>query len=157
MEYTREMFLWQQTYATLFSISNKLQVYGDKRLEQMTTRQLMTLIAIAHLPKGGASLNAIARKMGTTKQNIKQLVVAMEKKGYVAVVPSETDKRAYSVEITDEGKIVFVECYNLGMAFFKELFRDFSEAELETLWAMLKKLYSFDGEIQDGFEEPANI
>ena len=153
LEFTREMFLWQQTYGTLFSVSNKLQVCGDKVMDSLTSRQLMTLIAIAHLPKGEASLNRIAKKMGTTKQNVKQLVSAMEKKGYISVVPSEADKRAYSVEITENGQLVFMECFNLGMSFFKDLFHDFTVDELEVFWGMLKKLYRFDGEEQDGFED----
>ncbi|TCL54649.1 DNA-binding MarR family transcriptional regulator [Kineothrix alysoides] len=157
MEYTREMFLWQQTYATLFSVSNKLQVKGDKALESLTSRQLMALIAIIHLPKGEASLNSIAKKMGTTKQNVKQLVDAMEKKGFVKIIPSETDKRAYNIEISEERKNDFIECYMRGMNFFAEIFKGFTESELESFWGMLKKLYCFDGETQDGFEETANF
>jgi DNA-binding MarR family transcriptional regulator len=152
MQFTREMFLWQQTYATLFSVSNKLQVCGDKFLGLLTSRQLMTLITIVHLPKGEVSLNRIANKMGTTKQNVKQLVSTMEKKGCISVVRSEADKRAYSVEITEKGQVLFTECFTMGMAFFKELFHDFTIAELEIFWGMLKKLYRFDGEEQDGFE-----
>ena len=157
MEYTREVFLWQQTYATLFSVSNKMQVCGDKELGLMTSRQVMALTALIHLPKGETSLNGIAKKMGTTKQNVRQLVSAMEKKGYVSVVPSVIDKRAYSVEMTDEGQKVFVDCYMRGMAFFENLFHGFSVDELENFWSMLKKLYRFDGEEQDGFEEPADF
>ena len=157
MEYTREMFLWQQTYATLFSVSNKIQVCGDKELRLMTSRQIMVLTAAIHLPKGGASLNRIAKKMGTTKQNVRQLVSAMEKKGYVSIVPSTTDKRAYSIEMTEVGQKVFVDSYMCGMAWFAKLFHEFSEDELEIFWSMLKKLYCFDGEEQDGFEEPGNF
>ena len=157
MEYTREIFLWQQTYATLFSIANKMQIHGDKELGMMTSRQLMVLIAAIHLPKGGASLNSIAKKMGTSKQNIKQLVSAMEKKGYVSVLSSTTDKRAYSVEMTEVGQKVFVDCYMRGMAFFEKLFHEFSVDELEIFWNMLKKLYRFDGEEQDGYEEPGDF
>ncbi|MCL1982404.1 MAG: MarR family transcriptional regulator [Clostridiales bacterium] len=157
MEYTREVFLRQQTYATLFSVSNKLQVCGDKELEKLTSRQLMALIAAVHLPKGEASLNNIAKKMGTTKQNVKQLVSAMEKKAYVSVAHSTADKRACSVEMTEEGQQVFVECYMRGMLFFEEVFHDFSAEELDVFWGMLKKLYRFDGREQDGFEEPADF
>jgi DNA-binding MarR family transcriptional regulator len=137
----------------LFSVSNKLQARGDKVLERLTTRQLMVLIAIGHLPKGEASLNRIGQKMGTTKQNMKQLVKALEKKGYVYIVSSKNDMRAYSVEISEEGRAVGSECFTRGMNFFKELFSGFSETELETFWGMLKKLYCFDGEAQDGFEQ----
>ncbi len=154
MEYTREMFLWQQTFATLFAVSNKLQIMSDKYIEKLTSRQLMAMIAIVHLPKGQASLNGIAKKLGTTKQNTKQLISAMEKKGYVIISLSERDKRAYNVEITESGSVVFIECFNRGMEFFLEIFKSFSSNELEVFWGYLKKLYSFDGEEQDGFEEP---
>lgn len=153
MEYNREMFLWQQTYATLFSLSNKLQICGDKYLGSLTSRQLMAMIAIDHLPKGQVSFNDIARKMGTTKQNVKQLISVLEKKGYVTIMPSERDKRACNIEITECGNSVFSECFSKGMAFFANIFNDFSEEELENFWGYLKKLYCFDGEEQDGFEE----
>ena len=157
MDYTREMFLWQQTFATLFSVSNKLQVLGDKELGAMTSRQVMALTAMIHLPKGGASLNGIARKMGTTKQNVKQLISVMKRKAYVSVTASDTDKRAYNIEMTEDGQKVFVDCCMRGMSFFERLFHEFSEEELEVFWTMLKKLYRFDGEEQDGFEEPADF
>lgn len=153
MEFTHEMFLWQQTYATLFSLSNKLQAYGDKYIESLTSRQLMTMIAIAHLPKGEVSLNGIARKLGTTKQNVKQLVIALEKKDYITVKSSERDRRANNIEITEYGQTVFSECFTRGMSFFADLFKEFTEDELENFWGYLKKLYRFDGEEQDGFEE----
>jgi len=134
-----------------------MQIHGDKELGMMTSRQLMVLTAAIHLPKGEASLNSIAKKMGTTKQNIKQLVSAMEKKGYVSVLPSATDKRAYSVEMTEVGQGVFVDCYMRAIAFIEKLFHEFSVDELEIFWNMLKKLYRFDGEEQDGYEEPADF
>jgi DNA-binding MarR family transcriptional regulator len=157
MEYTKEMFLQQQTYATLFSVSNKLQVLGDKYLESLTSRQLMTMIAIVHLPEGEATLNAIAKKMGTTKQNVKQIVTVMEKKGYIITTPSEKDKRACNIKITETGKEVFISCSMRGMDFFEVLFKKFTLEEMESFWGYLKRLYSFDGEIQDGFENEATF
>jgi DNA-binding MarR family transcriptional regulator len=157
MEYTRILFLRQQVYATLFSLANKLQVKGDQHLKYLTSRQLMTLIAIGHLPEDGASLNNIARKLGTTKQSAKQLITLLEKNGYVVIVPNQRDKRAINVVITEIGKRVLVEDGIRGMALFDDLFHDFSLEELEVIWSLLKKLYRYDGEDQDGFESEMNI
>lgn len=38
-----------------------------------------------------------------------------------------------------------------------EIFKDFSAEELEIMWQMLKRLYRFDGEEHDGFEEDSNL
>jgi DNA-binding MarR family transcriptional regulator len=151
------VFLMQQVYATLFSLANKLQVQGDKYLEKMTSRQLMAIIATAHLPEDGATLNNIARKLGTTKQNVKQLVTNLEKKGYVLTVPSLRDKRAVNVKTTEAGKHAWLECGEKGLIFFLDLFKDFTKEEMEILWGFLKKMYRFDGVEQDGFEEEAGF
>ena len=44
-----------------------------------------------------------------------------------------------------------------GMAFTEKLFHEFSVDELEIFWNLLKKLYRFDGQEQDGFEEPGDF
>jgi DNA-binding MarR family transcriptional regulator len=113
----------------------------------------MVMIAIIHLPKGEASLNAIARKMGTTKQSVKQLVALLENRGYLVTAPSLRDKRAVNVALTPLGDQALIAGGELGLKFFTDLFHDFTPQEMETLWGLLKKLYRFDGEEQDGFEE----
>jgi DNA-binding MarR family transcriptional regulator len=147
----------QQVYGTLFALGNKLQAKGDTYLEGLTSRQLMAMIAIIHLPDEGRTLNNIARKLGTTKQNVKQLVANVEKKGYVLTLPSKTDKRAHNVKITRSGKQAMQECSEPSVAFFTDVFKDFQKEELEILWSLLKRLYRFDGEEMDGFEEEIDL
>ncbi|MGE7998124.1 MarR family winged helix-turn-helix transcriptional regulator [Lysinibacillus sp. NPDC093190] len=153
----QELFLMQQIYSALFSLGNKIQVQSDQYLEKLTSRQFMAILAIAHLPEDQTSFNNIARKLGTTKQNVKQLVTTMKNKGYVEIAPSEHDKRAVNTKITEFGKQVTLEAGEKGVYFLADLFKDFSTNELETMWGLLKKLYSFDGEEQDGFEEHSNL
>jgi len=151
------LFVMQQVYATLFSLTNKLQIRGDERLEGLTSRQLMTMIAIIHLPEDETTLNNIARKLGTSKQNVKQLVANLENRNYVVTLPSEQDRRSYNIRITEPGKESLLKNGEIGNNLFLDMFKDFSTEELETLWGLLKKLYRFDGEEQDGFEEMANV
>ncbi len=151
------LFLMQQVSATLFSLSNKLQLVGDKYLGKLTSRQLMVMMAILHLKEDGPILNNIAVKLGTTRQNIKQLVNSMKKKGYIVTVPSPRDKRVVNVKITEAGKHATIECSEKGMIFFLDLFKEFSKDEMELLWGFLKKMFRFDGAEQNGFEEEAGF
>lgn len=157
MDLYRELFLMQQTYATLFSLANKIQVKGDQYFGNLTSRQFMAMLAIAHLSEGETTLNNIARKLGTTKQSVKQLITIIENKGYVITVPSQQDKRAVNVKITEAGKEAAIGCSEKSLNFFADIFKDFSTEEMEILWKLLKKMYSFDGEEQDGFEENAGV
>lgn len=153
----KELFLMNQTYATLFTLTNKIQIEGDKYFDILTSRQYMTILSILHLPEEETTLNNIARKMGTSKQNINRIVANLEKNGYVEVVPSPNDKRAINVKVTDLGKQVMIKCSRVAINFMADVFHEFTQNELETLWSLLKKMYRFNGEKQDGFEEDANF
>ncbi len=157
MDNYREVFLTQQIYATLFSLANKVQIQSDKCCESLTSRQYMAMVAIIHLPEDETTLNNIAKKLGTTKQSVKQLITILEGKGYVLTVPSENDKRAVNVKITEPGKKAMLECSEKSLYFMADLFNEFSTEEMEILWMLLKKLYHFDGEEQDGFEESVDF
>lgn len=158
MDNHKALFLIQQIYATLFSLTNKIQIKGDEYCEPLTSRQLMAMVAIIHLPENETTLNNIAKKLGTTKQSVKQLITILQNKGYVITVPSQFDKRAVNVKITKAGTdAMMILCAEKSMEFFGMLSKDFSIEEMEILWTLLKKLYRFDGEEQDGFEEGADF
>ncbi|TQR35191.1 MarR family transcriptional regulator [Lysinibacillus sphaericus] len=153
----KELHFMQQSYATLFSVVNKVQIKGDEYLEVLTSRQHMALIAIAHLPVANTTLVNIAKKLGTTKQTANKLITSLVKKGYVQTVPSKLDKRSINVEITSEGKTALIACSEKSTYFLADIFKDFTTEEIETLWKLLQKLYRFDGEELDGYEETVNM
>jgi len=152
MNMVKDLFYSQQTLFTLFSVTNKLQIAGDKYLQDLTIRQILALPALFHAPEGKATINHIARSMGTSKQNAKQIVDAMERKGYLSVAPSEQDKRALHVSITLEGEQAFRACSERFDEFLATIFQNFTSEELETICMLLQKLYSFDGSEQENFE-----
>ena len=155
MDIAKDLFYAQQTLVTLFLATNKLQMQGDKHLKDITIRQMLAIPALVHAPDGKATINHLARSMGTTKQSAKQIVDAMERKGYLSVVPSEQDKRAVNVTVTPEGQKAFGICSERTDEFLADIFCNFNAEELETLCFLLKKLYRFDGAEQESFNDHA--
>lgn len=156
MNHEKDLYLMQQIYATIFALANKIQAKGDQSLQILTARQMMAMLAIIHLPSEKATYNNIAKKLGTTRQSVKQLIALMEKKGFVVTRASEQDKRAANVQITESGKEVLKVCDGLSLSLLTDIFSQFSIHDMETLWKLLKKLYSYDGVEQDGFKENMN-
>ncbi|MDH6365557.1 DNA-binding MarR family transcriptional regulator [Enterococcus sp. PF1-24] len=152
MEDKQRLFLISQTYATLFSASNKIQAAGDEVIGALTSRQLMTMIAIAHIPKGKVTLSAIATKIGATKQSTAQIVNNLKNKGYLKTEKNILDGRSVNIVVTASGKEVAERSNAKGWHFLQTLFQDFSNEELTLFWQLLQRLYEFDGELQDGFE-----
>jgi DNA-binding MarR family transcriptional regulator len=147
-----ELFLIQQIYATLFATNNKIQALCDQQNKNLTLRQSMFVLAISHIFDGECTFNSVAKKLGTSKQNIKQLVVALEKRGYILVEPSKVDKRANNIRLTQEGLEVGVAYAKFGNEFLSNIAFQFTTEELEQLWNLLKRLYAFDGVEMDGFD-----
>ncbi|RYD04881.1 hypothetical protein N752_11895 [Desulforamulus aquiferis] len=77
----------------------------------------------------------------------------MEKKKYLTVAPSQLDKRAVNISITTEGYQAFRVCSERTDEFLADIFREFTTEELETFCTLLRKLYRFDGQEQEDFEE----
>jgi DNA-binding MarR family transcriptional regulator len=156
MSIAQDLFFAQQALTTLFSVANKLQMQGDKYLGDLTIRQMLAIPAIVHAPDGKATINHIARYLGTTKQSAKQIVDAMEKKNYLSVAPSEQDKRAVNITITPEGKQAFSACSERTDEFLADIFREFTTEDLEAFCTLLSKLYRFDGTEQADSREQAH-
>jgi DNA-binding MarR family transcriptional regulator len=152
MNEVRDLFFSQQALSALFAVTNKLQLQGDKYLRDLTIRQMLAIPAIIHAPDGKATINYVARKLGTTKQSAKQIMEALEKKKYISIAPSERDKRAVDVTITPEGGRAFTACSERTDEFLADIFHDFSTKDLETFCALLARLYRFDGSRQDILE-----
>ena len=149
MDIAKDLFFTHQILAILFSVTNKLQMRGDRYLKDLTIRQMLAIPAIIHAPEGKATINHIAKQLGTTKQNTKQIVDALVKKNYVSVSPSEIDKRAVNVAVTPGSEEAFNLCSERTDMFLTDIFQSFTTDDLEILWTLLNRLYSFDGTEQD--------
>jgi len=148
----KELYLMQQSYAILFSVANKIQSYCDDKLLDISSRQLMTMIAILHLPPDDTNLKNIALLLGTSKQNANKLLNSLKKNNYITISPGKNDKRAINVQITGEGNRIMNQGAETSIYSLATIFKSFSVDELERLCFFLKKISHFDNQPYQGFE-----
>jgi Transcriptional regulators len=146
-----------QAYSLLFIALNKIQAEADSGLEDLTLRQLMLLIAIAHLDPQEATIVNIASTLGTSKQNINRLVNHMVKAGYLSSKPSQTDRRNVNISITDSGLSVMQKNTTNSNEYFLNLFKNFTRTELKSFRKSLEKLSNYDYTTQRHFEKQVKI
>ncbi len=147
-----KQFLIRQIFATIFALNNKIQEESNKLSDKITLRQFMFMLSIEHIPHGECTYNKIAQKLGTTKQNVNQIAVSLEKKEYIAIEPNEKDKRAVNISMTQAGLKAAVEYAELSEDFLNCAAKNFTVEELEQLRGLLKRFYAFDGVEMDGFD-----
>jgi DNA-binding MarR family transcriptional regulator len=99
----------------------------------------MVLAAIGNLD-GEPSLSEIASYLGMTHQNIKQLCLQLERKGYVTLDKNGQDRRIVRVVTTEKNKKEWDRFEEEDMAFIASLFSPFESEEYMRLDMLVEKL-----------------
>lgn len=121
-------------------LSNKITQFGDSILPDITFKQWFLLIMISKMELREKSINSIAEVVGTTRQNVKKMLVPLENKGYVRIEKSDSDARALKVELTEKTFQYFTENDASAIRETNKLFSAFSTEEIDGLVCTLKKL-----------------
>lgn len=146
---------FQQVVALVFHLANVTQAQGDRLDERITTKQWMALISVFHLEDGRATCSEAARLMGCTKQNAKQLVDALVRKGYLATAANPADRRAVLLQPTQAGATVASELYARRADALGEAAGILDGDETRELHRLLRKLADGLTPGWDGYERAA--
>lgn len=120
-------------------LSNEFNGFGDNLIKGLTYKQWFLLMMISRMRKKGCNLNAIADFAGTTRQNVKKMLIQLEKNGYVTVKKSGEDARSLSVELTRKA-YNFLKTNDERIAIATEkLFSPLGDEEMDALTMLLKK------------------
>ncbi|MGL5692636.1 MAG: hypothetical protein ACRCXA_01050, partial [Peptostreptococcaceae bacterium] len=121
---------------------NKLQTIGDEFLEEVTTKQWFFIVVISEFFKDKSpSISEVANKMGTSRQNIKQIALKLEKKEFITIAKDEKDSRILRVTITDKCMKYWENRYEKDSEFIEYIFRGMDEKELFQMFNSLDKFY----------------
>ncbi|HEX3023487.1 MAG TPA: MarR family transcriptional regulator [Lachnospiraceae bacterium] len=127
MEYDDEHIL----FGILFVLGNRLQVIGDTFYEEITTKQWLVLIILEVMEEQPPTLNELADAMGSSHQNVKQLVLKLESKGYVEMLSDEHDRRKTRIKMSESCHKVFEKYKPMEMEFMERLYEGVDKEDLK--------------------------
>lgn len=104
----------------------------------LTLTQLGVLEAVLHL--GPLTHRELGRKLLTSPGNLTDVVDKLERRGLVARVRAQQDRRRVHVELTPEGRALIEEVFPRHAADIAGAMGDLTPAELETLGTLLRRL-----------------
>ena len=84
----------------LSAFDNRFQAMADRTMGEITWKQFFAIICV-NLCKESPTIMEIAEIMGSSHQNVKQILLKLEKKGFVKLVVDEKDKRKQRIVLTD--------------------------------------------------------
>lgn len=129
----------QAIFSSIFVLQNRMQTAGEKLQTKISMKQWLLLAMTACCPEP-RTLTNIGNLMGCSRQNVKKLALALEKKGFVHLQLSNNN--SVLVELTEEVQRYAEEIGERQIKALSLLFSDFSEEEIEQLFFLYSKLYT---------------
>lgn len=127
-------------FGTLFSTSNRLQTIGDSYLGEISAKQWFLLACIKVSGAAAPTLSQLVPLMGSSRQNIKQLALKLEAKGFLRLAPDQEDSRAVRMSLTPKCTDYWEKREEQDAAFLSALFDGLSEQDLQIATAALQTL-----------------
>jgi len=129
-----------QAFRLVITLAQELRTLMDQRLlpSGLTTQQAALLTVIEMMGRPPAMTEA-ARALGMSHQNVKQLAVALERKGFLEIVPDERDARSKRMKTTKQHRKFWAKRNPQDHASVVQWLAGLDEAETATLVRLLIK------------------
>jgi DNA-binding MarR family transcriptional regulator len=101
----------------------------------LTSRQWLLLAVMERwFPDRGPTLTEAAVRYGSSRQNVKQVALGLERRGYLRLVPDPGDRRATRLELTEKVSIFYEpDLRAQRMEILDAVFADLDPARIELL------------------------
>lgn len=126
-------------YGTLFSLANRIQTIGDNQFKEVTMKQHFLLIGL-ELFEEPPTLRELSDVVGCSYQNVKRMLVALEKNGYVKLVQDDADRRKQRVVSMGRFHELEQESSDMAKKFMKQLYNGISKEEMSSALKVLVKM-----------------
>ena len=114
----------------LSAFDNRYQASADSFFHEITWKQFFAIIC-TNLCKKSPTINELSEIMGSSHQNVKQIINKMEKSGYVITFTDPDDKRKVRVKGTEKLTLLGEKYNEKGSWFLEQLFRGIDDNDLE--------------------------
>jgi DNA-binding MarR family transcriptional regulator len=129
-----------QAFRLVIVLAQELRTLMDQRLlpSGLTTQQA-ALLTIIEMKKQPPTMTEAARALAMSHQNVKQLAVALERKGFLEIVPDERDARSKRMQTTKQHKKFWAKRNPEDHACVAQWLAGLDETETATLARLLAK------------------
>lgn len=129
----------------LSAFDNRFQAMADSMMEEISWKQFFAIICI-NMYNGKPTVKELAEIMGSSHQNVKQILIKLEKKGFVSIATDETDKRKQRIELTEYCREFCERNDEMSMNIMKTMFSGISEEQLQ---ATIKTIIQIENNLKE--------
>lgn len=142
MNYFENLTDQEYIFAAMLLVANKMDTLLERALSKynITAKQWFMLIVTVNAFKEAPTINEIAKVMGSSHQNIKQLALKLEAKGMVELEKDKKDLRATKVTLTKECFQLFKKLEKEGISFMDKFYKEINNKEMKNTRMFISKI-----------------
>ncbi|MBK5246460.1 MAG: winged helix DNA-binding protein [Peptostreptococcaceae bacterium] len=132
----------QFIFGSLLFTANRMDTLLERELKEfdITSKQWMLSIIIDNLFDSPPTLKDVAKEMGSSHQNVKQVALKLEQKGLLKMQKDKKDARVTRLNMTDESYQFWAKTQPKGTAFVEEVFENITKDELTEARNVMNKI-----------------
>jgi len=127
-------------FGLFFAFHNRLQAVGDSFYDEITCKQFFLLACMNLYQEEAPTANELAKTMGCTRQNVKEILNSLEKKKLIRLEADEKDKRKRRVFLTENAMVMAEKYREKETEFMKYLYDGITDEEVDSAYRILSKI-----------------
>lgn len=142
MNYFENINDQEYIFASMLLIANKMDTLLERSLSKynITAKQWFMLIVTVNAFKESPSIKEIAKVMGSSHQNVKQLALKLESKGMVLLEKNKKDLRTTKVILTKECFELFKLLEKEGFVFMNKFYKEINSKQLNETRTFINRI-----------------
>ena len=142
MKEQNNLDLMKYIFGGLFVITQRWKNIGDRYLqkENLTTVQWLLLAILEKRFDNPPTLSQAAEAMGTSRQNVKQVALKLEKRGFLQLIADTSDNRIRRLYMTKQSRLFWEQREEKDDLNLAVLFTGLTDDEIKIMYGIVRKL-----------------
>ena len=132
----------------LSAFQNRFQASADSIMKEISWKQFFAVICI-NMCKQPPTLNELSDIIGSSHQNVKQILIKLEKKGFIEFRADDSDKRKQRIYLTDHCMEFCNKNDEVSRTIMGKMFDGISKKDLDTT---IKTITRIEGNLKGATE-----
>ena len=132
----------QYLFGMIFVVANRVDTMLEREFRRfgITTKQWFLSVIIENLFDKPPTMKEVAKEMGSSHQNVKQVALKLEQKGLLILQKDKRDARVTRLKLSENSYDFWTKLRGEGTAFTQALFKDIEKDELEIARRVMHKM-----------------
>ena len=131
-------------FGSVLIIANRMDTLLERELKEydVTAKQWLLTAVVDNSFDKPPTIKEVAREMGSSHQNVKQVALKLEQKGLLVLEKDKTDARVTRLKLTDQSYMFSQLTQSKATTFTQALFKGIEEDDMSKARAVLQKMLS---------------